>query len=612
MTATANSTLTHVDPKQTREAYTRPLDLQLIIRLFRYMKPHAARRNWLFLLVIVRSIQLPLLALVTAHILSGPIVAASREAAVGGTVSYWGIWRGTALFGILALITQFTMHYRRRLSLELGESVVRDLRRDMFEHLQKLTMSFYDRTMLGRVISRMTGDIEAVRSGVQELFFVALVAGGQMIIAAAIMLWTNVWLFALLLMMVPMQWVIGRYFRPQLSKAHRTTRESFSRVTANLAESVNGIRVTQSFARQDRNASMFGDLVYDHSTHHVTVARLSGIFSPLLDITSQVFTAMLFVGGGYLAMGGHIDLEVLFKFFFLSATFFVGAQSIAGLYLNALAVMAGAERIYRLLDTEPDWADAPDAIELPPIHGLVQFKDVTFGYDPDQPVLHHIKFIAKPGQTIAFVGHTGSGKSSILKLIAKFYQPTSGELLIDGYDIQRIRGDSLHHQMGIVLQQNFLFTGRVMDNIRFAKPDATDEQVIDAARKLDCLDIIESLPDGFNTHVGERGSNLSLGQCQLVCFTRAMLANPRIMILDEATSSVDTMTEARIQHALDILLKGRTSFVVAHRLSTIRHADLVLVLDHGRIVERGTHNELLATGGVYANLYKQFIRSSEG
>jgi ATP-binding cassette subfamily B protein len=226
-------------------------------------------------------------------------------------------------------------------------------------------------------------------------------------------------------------------------------------------------------------------------------------------------------------------------------------------------------------------------------------------------VLHDICFTAEPGQTIALVGHTGSGKSTIINLIARFYQPTTGRLLIDGYDTRWINGDSLHHQMGIVLQNNFLFTGTVMDNIRVGKPDATDQQVIDAAKRLNCLDMIESMPNGFQTPVGERGSGLSLGQRQLACFARAMLANPRILILDEATSAVDTVTEKRIQEALATLLQGRTSFVVAHRMSTIRHADLVLVLEQGRIVERGTHDQLLGTGGVYANLYQQFIRSIE-
>jgi ATP-binding cassette subfamily B protein len=273
--------------------------------------------------------------------------------------------------------------------------------------------------------------------------------------------------------------------------------------------------------------------------------------------------------------------------------------------------MAGAERVFRFLDTRPDWHDAPGALALPAVRGQVEFRHVTFAYKPGRPVLHDISFTAEPGQTIALVGHTGSGKSTITNLIAKFYLPTAGELLLDGLDVRRIASDSLHRQMGLVLQQNFLFTGTVMESIRLGRREATDAEVVDAVRKLGCLDAIESLPDGFQTQIGERGAGISLGQRQLICFARAMLADPRILILDEATSSIDTLTEARIQQALALLLKGRTSFVVAHRLSTIRHADMLLVLNRGRIVERGTHTELLEAGGTYAGLYHQFVRAGQ-
>jgi ATP-binding cassette subfamily B protein len=272
--------------------------------------------------------------------------------------------------------------------------------------------------------------------------------------------------------------------------------------------------------------------------------------------------------------------------------------------------MAGAERVFRLLDTAPDWADRPDAVDLPPVAGRVEFKRVSFGYLPDRRVLHEVSFAAEPGQTIALVGATGSGKTTITNLIARFYLPEAGELTIDGHDIRGVRGESLHRQIGVVLQQNFLFSGTVLANIRFGRPEASDEEVVAAVRKLDCLDLIEALPQGFQTQVGERGAGLSLGQRQLVCFARAMLADPRILVLDEATSSVDTMTEARIQKALAALVRGRTSFIVAHRLSTIRHADKVLVLSEGRIVERGTHAVLLAAGGHYAALYRSFIQAS--
>jgi ABC-type multidrug transport system fused ATPase/permease subunit len=363
------------------------------------------------------------------------------------------------------------------------------------------------------------------------------------------------------------------------------------------------------------------------------------VFLPMLELSSQTFAAALIVFGGWrvLSPAVHMNVGTLIQFFFLANMFFSSIQPIGQQFSQALTAMAGAERVFRLLDTKPDWEEPREAIDLPdprpkadlqaraashPGHAptrrpppattlgaRVEFRKVTFSYLEGRPAINDMSFVAEPGQTVALVGHTGSGKSSIVNLITKFYLPQHGQVLIDGFDTRGIRGDSLHQQMGIVSQQNFLFTGSVMENIRFAQPTATDEEVMDAVRKLDFLDVIGSLSAGFSTPVGERGANLSLGERQLVCFARAMLADPRILILDEATSSVDAMTEARTQRALATLVKGRTSFVVAHRLSTIRHADLVLVLDHGRIVESGTHRQLLAANGVYAGLYHQFARS---
>jgi ATP-binding cassette subfamily B protein len=614
-----SKTLTHV-VLDDREAEEAPLSLAIIGRLMKFTRPYAWTRNWLFVLVIVRSIQLPMLAWMLAWVISGPITQVTREAQENpdAPINFMPVILGAVGFALLAAFTYITFAYRQRLALELGENIVHDLRNRIFEHLQTMSMGFYDRTKVGRIISRMTSDAEAVRSGVQDVLFITLVQMGQMVGAAAVMLYYDYVLFGIILAMAPILWVITRYFRNKLSVAYREVQESFSRVTATLAESVSGIRVTQGFVRQEVNAAMFHDLLRSHGEYNVRAAKLTGWFLPLLELNSQFFLSVLLIFGGYqvleLGFGAAGTPEEqfarIFPFFFMLPQFLGPVSTIGRMYNQALTAMAGAERVFRLLDFDPEVLDAEDAIDLT-IHGKVEFRDVTFAYDPRKPVLHGIDFLAEPGQTVALVGSTGSGKSTVIKLISKFYLPTGGELLVDDVDIHRIRSEALLSQLGIVLQVNFLFTGTVMENIRVGRADATDTEVFEAARKLGVFDLIESMPDGFYTQVGERGANMSLGQRQIVCFTRAMLANPKILILDEATSSVDTMTEARIQKALQVLLRGRTSFVVAHRLSTIRHADCVLVLEQGRIVERGTHTELLELGGVYANLYRQFIHATE-
>jgi len=592
------------------EAHKRPLSLGIIRRLMSYTNGIKAKRNWLFFHVIARGVTLPLLAWSVSAVINGPLM--SKD--------YSGVVLGGIGFLALAMLVHYLLHYRVRLSMELGEHVVHELRRELFNHLQRMSMRFYDQTKLGSIISRMISDVEAIRQGVQNVLFISMVALIQMVVAGAIMLWQDPPLFLAILVFSPILWLINHIFRPRLSSAHREVQTSFSRVTATLAESVNGVRVTQGFSRQDVNAQAFRDVVDDHALYHIRAAKLRSTFIPMLEFNSQfVQSVLLLLGcwqvvyGGFFAVGDSVHgYQSLVVFFFLVGMFFGPITLLGHLYDMALTAMAGGERLFDMLDQEPDAIDDPDAKPLPTIKGHVQFENVTFGYLPDKPVLFDVNFEALPGQTFALVGQTGSGKSSIINLICKFYLPQSGTIRVDGQDLSQCTSESLLNQLGIVQQQNFLFTGTVMDNIRVGRESATDEQVLEAARKLDCLDLLENLPDGLQTQVGERGASLSLGQRQLVCFTRAMLADPQILILDEATSSVDTMTEARIQRALETLLQDRTSFVVAHRLSTIRYADQVLVLDHGKIIERGTHIELLEMRGTYSHLYRQFVRASEG
>ena len=614
--------ITRIDPRAAQEEagpVKAPLKWPLIKRLWGYTKPHARIRDPLFVAVILRGLQIPLLAWLISYVLSGPL--ARRD---------WpGVVEGTLAFAVLLVFTSLTMHFRMRLALNLGEAVVQDLRRDIFGHLQKLGMGFYDRTKVGSIISRMTSDAEALRQGIQDVLFISLVNVGHIVVAAAVMALYDLPLFLFVLVMSPFIWLLNRYFGRRIGQAWREVQASMSRVTATIAESVAGIRVTQGFVRQERNAELFHDLVQDHARYNLRAQRLAGVYIPMLELNSQSFlSALLLLGGWQVLHGGivagllgqevaiapeeqQIVYAALVVFVFQLPQFFQSIRTIAQQHNVALTAMAGAERVFALLDTPPQVMDAPGAATPEQIRGNVVFEDVVFGYDPERPVLHGISFTAEPGQTIALVGHTGSGKSTVIKLISKFYLPTGGRLSIDGIDLHGFASDALMAELGIVLQSNFLFTGTVLDNIRMGRPDATDAEVAAAAESLDCLDLLEQLPEGLHTQVGERGGTLSLGQRQLVCFCRALLADPAILILDEATSSVDTLTEARIQKALGVLLRGRTSFVVAHRLSTIRHADQVIVLDHGRIVERGRHEELLEEGGIYSGMYRRFVRAGE-
>jgi ATP-binding cassette subfamily B protein len=580
---------------------SRPLEYRLILRLFRYMRPYRRKRNLLLVIVITRAIQIPFLAWLVGRVISGPIT----QNELGGTLL------GAAAFLILAVLTEVCFHYRIRLGRELGETVVHDLRRDVFSHLLKMPMSYFDRTRIGHIISRFTHDTESVRMGVQDIFFISALHGGQVLVSAALMLWSDPVLFLVVLGIAPFLGLLNYVFSRRMSRVTRAVRESWSTVTATLAESVANIRVTQGFVREEVNADQFDELIMDHSRYNLAVAQTNGTFMPLLNLHSQIFAALLLLAGGYRVLHAdiHMDIGTLIQFLLLAGIFFNSIRTFGRLYHEAQSSMAGAERIFAFLDSSPEWEDPPDAKVLPPLEGRVEFRDVTFSYWHDRPALFNVSFKAEPNTSVALVGHTGSGKSSIAKLLAKFYLPDKGAVLIDGHDTLTISGNSLHRQMGFVSQSNFLFNGTVMENIRIGCPSASDEDVIGVVRGLDFLDIIGALPQGFSTQVGEQGSSLSLGQRQLVCFARAMMADPRILILDEATSAVDAITEERIRKALAALLKGRTSIIIAHRLSTIRNANAVLVIDRGRIVERGIHDDLAASGGAYSVLYKQFIQA---
>jgi ATP-binding cassette, subfamily B, bacterial len=571
----------------------RPLDWGIVRRLYVITRRYARLRNALSAIVVLRAIQLPIVTWAMARVLAGPI--AHRDPS--------GTAIGIAGFLALAAFTELCFVLRYRFALRLGEAVVHDLRDAVYAHLLRMPLGFFQRSPVGGLVARITSDIDVVRIGVQDVAFVSTVQAGTALISAGLMIYYDWRLFLVVAIMVPGVWTLVRRLRGRLGQAHRDQQESFSRVTATLAESVAGIREIQSFAREKASAGQFAALVRDHATYNMGAARHGAIIQPLLEWNGQLFLSLVLVIGGYQALVGGVPLAALIQFLFLSNGLFAAIPNLGNQYNQALAAMAGAERVFALLDTRPDWEDAPDAVALDRVEGAVQLDGVGFAYERDRPVLSDIALTVAAGRTVALVGATGSGKSTLASLVAKLYLPTAGRVAVDGRDLAGVSGASLRRHIACVTQDNFLYAGTVADNIRVGRPDASDADVRAAARALDVEALIDALPGGFGTEVGEGGTRLSLGQRQVICFARAMIADPRILILDEATSSVDVLTETRMQAALARLRAGRTSFVIAHRLATVRHADEIVVLDHGRVVERGTHAALLAANGAYARLF---------
>src|SRR5271170_7789174 len=502
--------ITFYNPMEEREAEKAPLQWPLIRRIFGYTIPYAAKRNWLFILTFTRGLQLPALAWLIGRTINGPI----------SHLDLSQIYFYAAAYFALALFTAVNFHFRQRFALELGEAVVHDMRTDLFAKLMTMPMSFFNQTKFGRIISRMTSDIDSVRAGVQEVAFVLVVQGLQMTTSAALMAWYDWKLFSLMVLLAPIIWFVNENYRHEMSRRLRRVQESWSRVASTLAESVSGIRVTQAFVRHDINAGFFQKLIDVHGENNVGLAQASAVFVPLLQFKSQLFLgAMALLGAfGALRWHGWLHMEVfdLVMFFFLANLFFDPVQAIGNQLNQAFMAMAGAERLFRMLDQEPEWQDAAAAKPLPPIKGRVEFQAVHFEYQPGRPVLTDISFTVEPGHSVALVGHTGGGKTTLVGLLQKFYLPAGGRVLVDNLDLNTVTGDSLRSQMGCVQQNNFLFSGSVLDNIRFARPEATETDVRVTLEALDCLDLLDALPQKLHTHVAERGASLSFGQRQLV------------------------------------------------------------------------------------------------
>lgn len=571
-------------------------------RVWGYARPHKLRIAWAFGLVVVTSI----MQLIGPYLLKVAIdefLVARRDLV--------GLSFVSAAFMLTLLVSWASQAHQTYTMALVAQDVLSRLRQELFEKINRLSLSYHDRHESGVTMSRVVNDVavfqELLTQGVLNVVADVLLLVGII----SIMLYMSPMLALYTFSVLPIMVVATIIFTQKARRAYLKTRETIGEVAAGFQENVSGVRIVQAFTREQVSEAGFDRINRGNLNANLFAVALSSAYPPIVEFMGMLATAIVLWFGTVAVLNGTITVGVVVAFLTYITRFFQPIRELSQVYSLFQQAMAAGEKIFELLDYRIEVDDHPHATQMPAIRGRVEFDHVDFHYLPDIPVLKAVCLAVEPGQTIALVGPTGAGKSSIASLILRFYDVKGGRVLVDGVDIRDVTMASLRRQMGVVPQDPFLFTGTIADNIRFGRLDATREEIVESAKLANAHDFIVRLPDGYDTFVYERGQNYSLGQRQLVALARAVLANPRILILDEATASVDTRTEVLIQAALARVLQGRTSFVIAHRLSTIRNADVVLVVDHGEIVERGTHRELLALGGHYHELYMMQYKYQE-
>ena len=572
------------------EALERPFNKAQFIRLLKYMVPY--KKNVIIALILMTIATL--CSLGSTMLLSRAVDALDKgaEANPGAMASLLYNIIGMV---VLAVVGALCTRHRIRLMDTAGRKALATLREDLFKHIQGLSFSFFDSRSPGKILVRVINDVNSLNDLFTNGIVNVLIDCFTLVLLLIIMLCVNWQLTLLALCIIPVLFLIIFKIKREMRKRWQITRMKTSNMHGYLHESLSGMRVTEAFVREDENLDTFSNVNDDIRKSWMRAIQINNAFWPVLDITGTIGTILVyFVGISLMGRAAApLALADLLLIIWYLGRFWEPLNTLSNFYNNILSATASMERIFEIMDTSADVQDKPGAYDLPPIKGEVKFDHVSFYYDPEKPVLNDVNFTAQPGQTIALVGATGAGKSTIVNLISRFYDVCGGAVKIDGHDIRDVKIDSLRKQMSVMMQESFIFSGTIMDNIRYGRLDATDEEVIEAAKAVHAHDFIMEMEKGYQTEVNERGSSLSTGQRQLISFARALLNDPKILILDEATSSIDTHIELLIQDALEVLLRGRTSFVIVHRLSTIRNADCIMVMRDGKIAERGNHDELI-------------------